>query len=70
MQTKLTLILLLTIYLSACTRNGNLSEEGIYETLRSFNKMHNPTLDETNEDLNYGEYEALRKLNRESNSEQ
>ena len=52
----------LIVSLGACTRDGLIGKEGVYEALKGINQSGNPSVEQSDsEDMSYREYELLRK---------
>ncbi len=53
---------LLIVSLGACTRDGLIGKEGVYEALKGVNQGRNPSVEQSDaEDMSYREYELLRR---------
>ncbi len=57
----------LIVCLNACTIDGHISKEGIYETLKSIDQNHNPSINQPRDEMSYREYELLREENLDKN---
>ncbi len=57
-------VVIIIASLNGCAKEGGFSKEGAYEALRSFDKSHNPSIDNgSQDDMSYREYENLREEN-------
>ncbi len=62
----LLVVSLLMTVLSACTRDGSIGKEGIYEAFKNFDRSQNPSFEHSEtENMSYGEYESLLKEGKE-----
>ena len=53
---------LLIVLLGACTKDGLIAKEGVYEALKSISQSQNPSVEPSDaEDMSYKEYESLRR---------